>query len=165
MKPTVKLPEKRAGKHSGKQAAHAALRESSGAICAVASASAELVAGGLTGYSSSKAALVMLIKQMAYEWGPDGIRANAVSPGITHSRSTEAQWEDEELVRYRTERLPLRRLGRSQDIAQAVAFLVGPRSSYVTGENLAVDGGLRHIAMEYVRPPDDYLTKLKRTNA
>jgi len=71
------------------RAAHGALKEAHGSICAIASTAAEMTSVNLTGYSASKAALVMLVQQMSYEWGPDGIRANCVSPGMTRSRSTE----------------------------------------------------------------------------
>jgi glucose 1-dehydrogenase len=135
------------------RSAHGALKDSGGAICAIASTAAEMTSVNLTGYSASKAALVMLVQQMAYEWGPDGIRANCVSPGMTHSRSTEKIWADSAAVEFRERRLPLRRLGRPEDIGEAVAFLVSPGGGYITGENLNVDGGLRHVGMEYVLPP------------
>lgn len=136
------------------RAAHAALKESRGAICAVGSLAAELTSVNLTGYSASKAALVMLIRQMAYEWGPDGIRANCVSPGITVSRSNEKVLADAAHAEHRSSRIPLRRLGAGEDIAEAVEFLVGPRSSYITGETVTVDGGLRTVTMEYMLPRD-----------
>jgi glucose 1-dehydrogenase len=135
------------------RAAHDALSASRGSICAVASSSAELVSPHLTGYSSSKAALVMLVQQMAYEWGPDGIRANCVSPGITRSRSTEVACNDEGSRGYWEARLPLRRVAESDEVAAAVAFLIGPDGRYVTGENLRVDGGLHHLTMEYMLIP------------
>jgi NAD(P)-dependent dehydrogenase (short-subunit alcohol dehydrogenase family) len=133
--------------------AHAALSASKGSIVAIGSGASEIVSPNLSGYSASKAALVMLIKQMAYEWGPDGIRANAVSPGQTRSRSTEAAWADggDEA---RARAIPLRRVGEAQDIANAVAFLVGQESGFITGENLVVDGGVRHITMEAAVPKD-----------
>jgi len=139
--------------------AYDALKEARGSICAIASGSAEMVAPALTGYSSSKAALVMLTRQMAYEWGPDGIRVNCVSPGMTHSRSTES-WNDEN-VKFREARLPLRRLAQPEDIARVVSFLCDPRVTYVTGENINVDGGARFMAMDHLIPPGprNYNTK------
>lgn len=136
------------------RAAHAALKASQGSICAISSAAAGMVSPGLPGYSASKAALNMLIQEMAHEWGPDGIRANSVSPGMTRSRSNSSHWEAHpEDVEYRRVRVPLRRLGEPEDIAQAVSFLVGPNSRYITGENISVDGGMRHVAMDYLKPP------------
>lgn len=131
--------------------AYEALKASKGAICAIASGAAEMVSPGLTGYSPSKAALVMLTRQMAYEWGPDGIRVNCVSPGMTHSRSTET-WTDDG-VAFRSSRVPLRRLAEPEDVARAVSFLCDPRNGYITGENLNVDGGVRFMAMDHVIPP------------
>ncbi|MGE0387988.1 MAG: SDR family NAD(P)-dependent oxidoreductase [Gammaproteobacteria bacterium] len=135
-------------------AAHAALKASGGAICAIGSNAAETVSPNLTGYSASKAALVMLVKTMAYEWGPDGIRVNCVSPGMTHSRSTEKAWAVEGAVDQRASKVPLRRLGTPEDIAAMVSFLVGPDSTYVTGQNVNVDGGVPLVTMEYVVPQD-----------
>jgi glucose 1-dehydrogenase len=127
------------------RAAHPALKESGGSLVAIASVAAEEVSHNLTGYSPSKAALVMLVRLMAAQWGPDGIRANCVSPGVTHSRSTEKAFANAEVVAERESHLPLRRLGRPEDIAAAVSFLVGPDAAYITGENVNVDGGLRQI--------------------
>ena len=133
--------------------AHAALAASRGSIVAIGSIATETVSPGLTGYSASKAALVMLINQMAYEWGPDGIRANVVSPGQTRSRSTEGAWAGGgDALRARA--IPLRRVGEPEDIANAVAFLVGPDSTFITGQNLLVDGGVRHITMDAAVPKD-----------
>jgi glucose 1-dehydrogenase len=116
-------------------------------------------APGLTGYSPSKGALVNLIKQMAYEWGPDGIRSNCVSPGSTQSRSTETAFTAEGMEQ-RARPIPLRRIGRAQDIAGAVAFLAGPDGVYVNGVDLTVDGGQRLITMDAALPRDrDYFAK------
>ena len=134
------------------RSAHAALKASSGSICAIASTAADVVTPGLTGYSTSKAALIMLVKQLAHEWGPDGIRVNAVSPGMTHSRSTENAW-DEDNIEFRESKIPLRRLGRPEDVANAVAFVTGPQALYVTGENIHTDGGVRFVTMDYMIPP------------
>lgn len=138
------------------RAAHAALKESKGAIVAISSNAATVVSPHLTGYSASKAALNMLIKQMAYEWGPDGIRANCVSPGSTASRSTESAFTPDG-VADRASRIPLRRVGDGEDIAAAVAFLAGPGGAYITGEDISVDGGLRLITMDAFNQKANYL--------
>jgi NAD(P)-dependent dehydrogenase (short-subunit alcohol dehydrogenase family) len=136
--------------------AYAALSQSKGAIIAISSTAGQMPAPGLTGYSPSKGALVNLIKQMAYEWGPDGIRSNCVSPGSTQSRSTELAFTAEGMER-RAKPIPLRRVGRAQDIAGAVAFLAGPDGVYVNGVDLTVDGGQRLITMDAALPRDrDY---------
>jgi len=92
-------------------------------------------------YSASKAALEGLTRALAVELGPDGIRCNAVAPGITPTEGSAAHYGSEEERRRRGAVLPLRRLGREQDITAVVAFLLSDESSYVTGEVIAVDGG------------------------
>jgi NAD(P)-dependent dehydrogenase (short-subunit alcohol dehydrogenase family) len=129
------------------QAAYPSLRASRGAIVATGSISAEHATPPLGAYSASKAALVMLVRQLALEWGPDGIRANVVSPGPTLTGMTSQAFGDgtPEQRRNRARReehIPLRRVGTPDDIAAAVLFLAGPSASFITGVNLAVDGGL-----------------------
>ena len=94
-------------------------------------------------YSTSKAALGNVTRHMAQEWGPHGIRVNAVSPGYIDSRLT--QWPDDDprqiskLATMGT--LALRRLGQASDIADTVLYLISPLASYVTGQTIFVDGG------------------------
>jgi glucose 1-dehydrogenase len=130
------------------QAAHAALRASRGSLCAIGSSASETVQPYLGGYPAAKAALAMLVYQMAYEWGRHGIRVNCVSPGLTLSRSTEAALASEADRDRAGAHIPLRRVATPEDIAAVVAFVVGPDAAYVTGENINVDGGLRHLGTE-----------------
>jgi NAD(P)-dependent dehydrogenase (short-subunit alcohol dehydrogenase family) len=96
----------------------------------------------LTGaYSSAKAALIMLCKQMALEWGAHGIRVNSVSPGMIMTPMTQAIYQDDAVARQREAIVPLRRIGSPDDVARAVAFLIDPANRYITGENIMVDGG------------------------
>jgi NAD(P)-dependent dehydrogenase (short-subunit alcohol dehydrogenase family) len=132
------------------KAAQPALRKSRGALCAIGSNAAERVQAFLNAYPPSKAALVMLVQQMAYEWGRYGIRVNCVSPGLTLSRSTEAALSDADIRERSGSHIPLKSVGTPEDIANAVAFLVGPDATYITGENINVDGGLRLIGSEQV---------------
>ncbi len=132
------------------KAAHPALRQSKGSLCAIGSSAAERVQPFMNAYTVSKAALVMLVQQMAYEWGRHGIRVNCVSPGLTLSRSSERALGDAESQARTGAHIPLRRIGYPQDIARVVAFVVGPNAAYLTGENINVDGGLRHIGSEQV---------------
>lgn len=129
------------------RAAHAALSQSRGSICVTSSNAATHPSRNLTGYSASKAAVNMLVQQMAYEWGPDGIRANSVSPGPTASRSTEKAYTPEAIAQ-RSQPLPLRRIGQPEDIAAAVGFLVGPDAAFITGIDVSVDGGQRLITID-----------------
>lgn len=130
------------------QAAQAALRASRGSLCAIGSSASETVQPYLGAYPPAKAALAMLVYQMAYEWGRHGIRVNCVSPGLTLSRSTEAALASEEDRARAGAHIPLRRVATPEDIAAVVAFVVGPDAAYITGENINVDGGLRHLGTE-----------------
>jgi 3-oxoacyl-[acyl-carrier protein] reductase len=89
-------------------------------------------------YAAAKAALHSLTRSVAVEGGPFGVRANAVAPGIIESR-----FVSRDAARFQTlaEQAPLRRIGRAEEVAEAIAFLASERSSYVTGEVLNVSGG------------------------
>lgn len=129
------------------KAAHPMLKESRGAIVATASVSAEHPTPPLGAYSASKAALVMLVQQMAVEWGPDGIRCNCVSPGPTLTPMTAAAYSNPKMKQQRESNIPLRRLARPEDIANAIAFLMSPEGAYISGVNLVVDGGMSQCLM------------------
>jgi glucose 1-dehydrogenase len=129
------------------QAAYPLLRESRGAIVVTASMAAEHPAPALGAYSASKAAAAMLVKQMALEWGPDGIRANAISPGPTMTAMTAKSYSDPEKRDKRANDIPLRRIGLPEDLANAALFLASPSAGFITGVNLMVDGGLSLTAM------------------
>jgi NAD(P)-dependent dehydrogenase (short-subunit alcohol dehydrogenase family) len=129
------------------KAAHSMLSQSRGAIVATASISAVHPTPPLGGYSASKAALVMLIEQMAVEWGPDGIRCNCVSPGPTYTPMTAMVYSDPKKRQDRESKIPLRRIGMPEDIANAIVFLISPQGSYISGQNLLVDGGMTRMLM------------------
>ena len=131
-------------------AANRALRDSKGAICAIGSNAAERVQPFLNAYPPAKAAVVMLAQQMAYEWGRYGIRVNAVSPGLTLSRSTETALGTDEARERTGKQIPLGRVGTPEDVASVVSFIIGPDAAYITGENINVDGALRHLGSENV---------------
>jgi NAD(P)-dependent dehydrogenase (short-subunit alcohol dehydrogenase family) len=124
------------------KAAYPMLCASRGSIVATASTAAEYPTSPLGTYGASKAALVMLVKQMAAEWGRDGIRCNIVSPGPTVTGITQPVYADPEARRTRVAHIPLGRLGEADDIAEAILFLIDRRASHITGVNLTVDGGM-----------------------
>ena len=93
-------------------------------------------------YTATKAAIALLTKQMAVEWGPNGIRVNAIAPGLIDAGMSNAVHADLQIRQEREARIPLRRLGTAEDIANLVAFLSSDQSSYITGENILVDGGI-----------------------
>jgi NAD(P)-dependent dehydrogenase (short-subunit alcohol dehydrogenase family) len=129
------------------RACHPMLKASRGSIVITASIAASQPTAPLGPYSPSKAAAVMLARQMALEWGPDGIRANCVSPGLIATPGTAAVYAQAESRAQREQRVPLRRIGEADEIAGAVSFLLGPDASYVNGAELLVDGGLNTVLM------------------
>ena len=106
-------------------------------------------------YSPSKAALVALTRQTAVEWGPRGVRANAVGPGFVPTEGTGAVYEDAAVREVRAGVLPLRRLGEPSDVAAVVSFLAGLDARYVTGQVIYVDGGVTESLMTLIPRPDD----------
>jgi len=94
---------------------------------------------GASAYSASKAAVESLTRTWAAEFGAHGVRVNSVAPGPTKTEGVQSEWGDtnEELGRA----LPLGRTAEPEEIAQAVLFLASPRSTFITGSTLHVDGG------------------------
>lgn len=127
--------------------AHRLLRASQGSMVILGSISGINPQIGLGAYSPSKAAAIMLARQLAVEWAGSGIRVNAVSPGPTHTATTGRFYANEEILRERIEKMPVGRIGQAEDIAAAIEFLCGPDATYVNGENIVVDGALSTAAM------------------
>lgn len=96
--------------------------------------------GGQTNYAASKAGIIGLTKSLAKEVAARGIRVNAVAPGFVQTDMTAAL--SDELKSKAVEAIPLGRIGRPEEIAKAVAFLVSPDAAYITGQTLVVDGGM-----------------------
>jgi len=95
-------------------------------------------------YAMSKAAMSSMTRSMAMEWGPHGVRVNAIAPGFTLTDLTTALWKDEtkkDLEAWRRANTPLRRLGRPEDMVGAAIFLASEAAAYVTGQVLYIDGG------------------------
>lgn len=124
------------------QAAKPSLTATRGSITAIASMSGLTPHPGYGAYSATKAALIMLCRQLAQEWAADGIRVNTVCPGMVRTPLTEAVYQDESIRMQREALVPLGRIGQAPDIGAAVAWLASPAASYVTGQNLVVDGGI-----------------------
>ncbi|MEZ5142674.1 MAG: SDR family NAD(P)-dependent oxidoreductase [Acidimicrobiales bacterium] len=93
-------------------------------------------------YGATKAGVARLTQQMALEWGTHGIRVNAVAPGLIDAGMSEPIYADPDIRRRRSSRVPLGRLGRSDDVAAVVLFLLSEAAAYVTGTELLVDGGV-----------------------
>ncbi len=101
----------------------------------------------------SKAGVVMLSRQLASEWGPQGIRSNVVSPGMVITPMSQSFYDTPGVTERRTAVVPLRRIGMPQDIADAILFLASDRSSYVNGDEITVDGGYANMLMNLVPRP------------
>jgi NAD(P)-dependent dehydrogenase (short-subunit alcohol dehydrogenase family) len=110
-------------------------------IVCISSTAATLPFANLAAYHTAKGALENLVRAAAEELGSAGIRVNAVRPGLTRSNRVSYLFTDDAIHNRFLAEMPLGRSGLPDDIAQAVRFLAGPESSWVTGQSFAVDGG------------------------
>ena len=92
-------------------------------------------------YSISKAGVIMATKVMAQQWAQYNIRVNAIAPGLTKTRFSEALWGNKDILQGAMLGIPLRRVAEPEEMVGAVIFLASDASSYVTGQVIAVDGG------------------------
>ncbi|MER7001782.1 SDR family oxidoreductase [Dactylosporangium sp. NPDC000555] len=114
-----------------------------GAIVNVASLGGMLTEPGIGYYNATKAAVIHLTRQMGAELAPS-VRVNAVAPGIVRTQLARGLWEDHE--EYLSGRLPLRRIGEPEDIADVITFLAGAASRWMTGQTIVVDGGAQILS-------------------
>jgi glucose 1-dehydrogenase len=124
------------------KAAHGALKASGGAIVVIGSMSGSNAHANLGAYGPTKAAVIMLVRVLAQEFGRDGIRVNAVSPGMVRTGMTEPVYADRDVAAARDALVPLGRVAAPEDMADVVAFLLGPDARYINGHDLVVDGGV-----------------------
>ena len=126
---------------------HAALpvmiRQGSGVFLSTTSGAGLAAVPGLAIYGAAKAGIINLMRSVAVEYGPQGIRANTISPGPMDTPALRA-WLDTTsggAVRY-AQQIPLRRLGTAEDIASAAVFLASDAASFISGAVLPVDGAI-----------------------
>jgi len=119
-----------------------ALRRTRGSVINVASGAALHGQRGAAAYSASKGALKLLTQSLAGDFGHDGIRVNALAPGVIETPMTEATRNDPKRLDGFLSRIPVHRLGRPHEIAGPAVFLASDMASYVNGVVLSVDGGL-----------------------
>lgn len=125
----------------GRAAARRMLARGSGSIVNITSINGVTPAPNSGAYPASKSGLAKLTELMAVEWGPLGLRVNAVAPGFIDAGLSAPFFADPVVRDLRCRAVPTRRLGLSQDIADAVMFLASDSASYINGHELVVDGG------------------------
>lgn len=121
------------------QAAYPHLKATNGSIVNIASVSATRPSPGTAIYGAAKAGLLSLTKSLAQEWGPH-VRLNAIIVGLIETEDAAHTYGSDEAQRRIAGSLPLRRMGRGADVADAVAFLASP-AAYISGAELSVHGG------------------------
>jgi NAD(P)-dependent dehydrogenase (short-subunit alcohol dehydrogenase family) len=112
-----------------------------GSIIMISSIAGHTPDPGLGLYSVSKASLNMLTKVLAKEWGTDGIRVNAICPGLIKTKFSQALWQDEKILSRFTRNIPIARMGTTDEISPMALFLASSASSYTTGSLFYADGG------------------------
>lgn len=127
--------------HCARTAARSMLRRGRGSIVAIGSGAG---LGGMAQrahYSASKHGVNGLVKSLAIEWGPRGVRVNCVSPGAVDTPLLRKHWSPQRIERLYLDRIPLRRLATADDQAQAALFLLSDAASFITGVVVPVNGG------------------------
>jgi len=123
-----------------REAAKIMIRNRTGCIVNIASVVGLMGNPGQANYCASKAGIIGLTKSSAKELAARNVRVNAVAPGFIDTEMTKSLPEEQKKLY--TEVIPLKRLGRAEEVADAVAFLASPRAAYITGQVLSVNGGM-----------------------
>jgi NAD(P)-dependent dehydrogenase (short-subunit alcohol dehydrogenase family) len=124
------------------------VQRGSGCIINITSVNSLTPSPGVNAYAAAKAGMACLTKLMALELGPQGVRVNAVSPGMCDAGMGRPIYDaNPESRAVRSKGVPLRRLGTADDIANAVMFLASDDASYINGQELLVDGGVAYSAI------------------
>ena len=129
----------------------------SGVVINMASTYGHVPSHGGSVYGTTKSGIIMMTRQFALEWAKYNVRVNSISPGFIRTPLTESIYRDESVARARKEAIPLGRIGRPEEIASVALFLSSDESSYITGEDILVDGGLTYSV--YHRIPGRMKTK------
>jgi NAD(P)-dependent dehydrogenase (short-subunit alcohol dehydrogenase family) len=121
---------------------HLIARKSGGAIVSILANYVWTGSAGTIHSAAAKAGVMSMTQTLAAEWAPHGIRVNAVAPGPIESPGAAKQlWDSPDAIQRITDMVPLKRWGKPEEIANAVAFLVSPYAGYITGDVMTIDGG------------------------
>jgi NAD(P)-dependent dehydrogenase (short-subunit alcohol dehydrogenase family) len=118
------------------------IKQRSGTIVNIASIAGHYAFPDGGAYGPAKSATIMVTKQCAVEWAKYNIRVNSISPGLIRTAMSENIYQDEEATRGRIDMIPLGRIGNPEDVAYTALFLCSDESSFITGQDVLVDGGL-----------------------
>jgi 2-dehydro-3-deoxy-D-gluconate 5-dehydrogenase len=118
------------------------VEQGAGSVVNVASYAGLGSSPALSAYGAAKAALLSLTRTAAAEWGSAGVRVNAIAPGWIKTEMNRNLWENPETGRAFVAGAAMQRWGHVDEVAELIAFLAGPRSSYITGQTIVIDGGL-----------------------
>jgi NAD(P)-dependent dehydrogenase (short-subunit alcohol dehydrogenase family) len=124
-----------------------------GSIVHIASISALNPQARSGAYSPAKAGVLLLSRQLAAEWGPQGVRSNAVCPGMVRTALSARFYDEPGFEARRAAATASRRIGEPQDLAGPVLFLLSEQAAYVNGAELLVDGGLNCMLMDMLPRP------------
>ena len=126
----------------------AMLPQKYGRIINIGSATSLFGTGGIAPYCASRGGIKQLTMSLADEWGKEGVNVNCLAPGWFKTEQTRALYENQAWVDYIVDRIPLKRVGKPQDLDGTAVFLASEASEYVTGQCIFVDGGLTTGAMK-----------------
>jgi 3-oxoacyl-[acyl-carrier protein] reductase len=127
------------------RAAAPKMRDHGGSIVLASSAAAQTGIANHEAIAAAKGGIIAMVRSAAATYGPSGVRVNAVAPGLTRARMTQRMVENEAQAAASRQMHVLGRLGEPEDVAAAVAWLLDPATTWVTGQTLGVDGGLGQV--------------------